>query len=271
MSQYDHGLVVPDPVQETAGAFYFTHWFVDLETNVATPRQWREGKRSVVDGKMDEERKMAIRFNRGQSKNLRNAILDAMPEWLVNKAIAEAKSGVRTKIERYIKDKGMAAMQKYVVDQLARFGVTVEQILAKTMRDKVEGLDVDDIVALSGDLKSIESSSENAATLFPAGRAEPQKMDLKDKLKAQADLMPKRDPGMANSMAVGAQPPKAEAEPKAGKHMAVRVGEEAFTFMVNDGMQEYTVKDDGIALKCNCGVTKGPCPHTKAVEAHQKG
>jgi hypothetical protein len=99
MSQYDHGLVVGDAVQETADAFDFTHWFVDLETNVAVPRQWREGKRSTVDGKMDEERKMQVRFNRGQSKNIRNAILNAMPEWLVNKAIEEAKGGVRAKID----------------------------------------------------------------------------------------------------------------------------------------------------------------------------
>jgi hypothetical protein len=252
MRQYDHGLVVGDPVQETSEAFYFTHWFVDLETNVATPRQWREGKRSVVDGKMDEERKMSIRFNRGQSKNIRNAILDAMPEWLVNKAIAAAKSGVRTKIEKFIENKSLAAAQKYVVDQLARHGVTEAQILAKALRDKVEGLDIDDLVALTGDIQAIESGSENAATLFPAGRVEAPKMDLKDKLKAQVESALK-------------------AEPKAGKHMAVRLGgdDKPFTFLVNDGMQEYTVKDDGVALLCNCGVTKGPCPHTKAVEAFQ--
>jgi hypothetical protein len=55
MRQDGHGLVVGEPVQETAEAFYFTHWFIDLETNIAMPKQWREGKRSVVDGKMDEE------------------------------------------------------------------------------------------------------------------------------------------------------------------------------------------------------------------------
>lgn len=153
MRQYSNGLVVGKPVQETSEAFYFTHWFIDLKTNVASPRQGRESKRSTVDGKMDEERKMAVRFNRGQSKNIRNTILNAMPEWLVNKAIAEAKSGVRAKIEKFIEDKSLAAAQKYVVEQLARVGVTAEQILAKTMRDKTEGLDVDDIVALSGDLE----------------------------------------------------------------------------------------------------------------------
>jgi DNA primase catalytic subunit len=254
MRQYGHGLEVGDLVRGTAEAWYFTHWFVDLETNVATPRQWREGKRSVVDGKMDEERKMQIRYNRGQSKNIRNAILDAMPEWLVNKAIEEAKGGVRTKIEAFIKENSLAAAQEYIVKALARHGITEAQILAKTMRDKVEGLDIDNLVELKDDLRSIESGSESAASLFPAGRAEAPKMDLKDKLKAQVESTPKAEP---------------KAESKAGKHMAVRLGTEAFTFLVNDGMQEYTVKDDTVALKCNCGVTKGPCPHTKAVEAFQ--
>jgi hypothetical protein len=249
MRQDGHGLVVGDPVQETAEAWIFTHWFVDLETNVASARQWREGKRSVVDGKMDEERKMAVRFNRGQSKNIRNTIVNAMPEWLVNKAIAEAKGGVRAKIEKFIESKSLAAAQKYVVDQLARFGVTEAQILAKTMRDKVEGLDIDDIVALSGDLKSIESGSENVATVFPAGSAEPPKMDLKDKLKASVQAMP---------------------TPPAGG-LAVKIGPESepFTYLVHDGQREYVVRDDNVALTCSCGVKKGPCPHTKAVYRFQ--
>jgi hypothetical protein len=259
MRQDGNGLVVAEPVQETAEAWYFTHWFVDLETNVATPRQWREGKRSVVDGKMDEERKMAIRFNRGQSKNIRNVInviLASMPEWLVNKAVEEAKGGVRAKIEKFIASKSLATAQKYVVDQLARFGVTEAQILAKTMRDKVEGLDIDDIVALSGDLKSIESGSESAATLFPSGRAEAPKMDLKDKLKAsvQATAKPEWQAKSGLSVRLGPEP---------------TIGSPELTYLVNDGMKEYVVIDDTVALKCNCGVTKGPCPHTKAVEAFQ--
>jgi hypothetical protein len=260
MSQYDHGLVVPEPVHETSEAFYFTHWFVDLETNIAMARQSREGKRSKVDGNMDEQRKMQIRFNRGQSKNMRNVILNAMPEWLVNKAIEEAKGGARKKIEKFINEKGLAAAQKYVVDQLKRLGVAEEQILAKTMRDKVDGLDLDDIVKLSADLKSIQTGSESAANLFPAGRAEPAKMDLKDKLKSQVQSTPK-----------AASNQKWEA--KSG--LSVRLGPEPtagsqdFTYLVNDGMKEYLVIDDNVALKCNCGVIKGPCAHTEAVNGFQ--
>jgi hypothetical protein len=255
MRQYDHGLVVPEPVHETSEAFYFTHWFVDLETNVAMARQWREGKRSKVDGNMDEERKMQIRFNRGQSKNMRNCILNAMPEWLVNKAIEEAKAGARSKIEKVIKEKGLAAAQKYVVDQLKRLGVTEAQILAKTMRDKVEGLDIDDIVQLSGDLKSIQSGAENAANLFPAGRAEPAKMDLKDKLKSQVQSTPKAEPPAERKVT----------------DITVKPGKQPFTYDTNDGMQEYLTSVDGDQKSCNCGhKPSGACAHVAAVERFVK-
>jgi hypothetical protein len=252
LTNYGNAIVRAEPVQETAEAFYFTHWFVDHETNVASPRQWRESKRSKVDGNMDADRKDAIRFNRGQSKNMRNVILSAMPKWLVNKAIAEAKGGVRAKIEKFIESKSLAAAQKYVVDQLARFGVTAEQILAKTLRDKVEGLDIDDIVALSGDLKSIESGSENAAALFPAGRAETPKMDLKDKLKAQVESAPKAEPNST---------------------ITVKPGKQQFTYFTNDGMREYLTAVDGDDKSCNCGPDgrSGTCKHVAAVEAFIKG
>ena len=106
---YGNATVVPDQVQETPEAWIFMHVFVDHETTVATPRQWRESKLSVVEGTMDKERKNAIRFGRGQSKNIRNVILHSMPKWLVNKAIEQAKQGARDKLERFIKDKGLAA------------------------------------------------------------------------------------------------------------------------------------------------------------------
>jgi hypothetical protein len=263
MRQCGNAVVHAEPAHETSEAFYFTHHFVDLETNVAVARQWREDKRSQVDGKMDEERKMAIRFNRGQSKNMRNVILSAMPEWLVHKAIEEAKGRVRRKIERFVEEKSLAAAQKYVVDQLKRLGVTEAQILAKTMRDKVEGLDVDDIVQLSGDLKSIQHGAENAANLFPAGRAEPAKMDLKDKLKSQA--MAAERP-IAHHAVQSTPKPEPPAERQV-TDITVKPGKQPFTYDTNDGMQEYLTSVDGDQKSCNCGhKPSGACAHVAAVE-----
>jgi hypothetical protein len=120
------------------------------------------------------------------------------------------------------------------------------------MRDKVEGLDIDDIVQLSGDLKSIQSGSENAANIFPSGRAEPVKMDLKDKLKSSVETMQKE---------------KAQAEKK-DTDITVKPGKQPFTYYVNDGMKECLVGIDGNNRSCNCGnVPKGGfCIHIEAAE-----
>src|SRR5919108_155360 len=135
------------------------------------------------------------------------------------------------------------AEQTYVVDQLARAGVSEAQILAKTLRATIGGLDLDDIVALSGDLKSIESGAENAANLFPAGRQEAATMDLKDKLKARVEATAKPTEG--------AKPTAAAA--KASHELKVSLGpnDEPFTWHVKEGLRTYVVKDNGTELQCD--------------------
>jgi hypothetical protein len=253
---YGNATVVPDQVQETPEAWIFMHVFVDHETTVATPRQWRESKLSVVEGTMDKERKNAIRFGRGQSKNIRNVILHSMPKWLVNKAIEHAKQGARDKLERFIKDKGLAAAQLYTVQQLARYGVKEEHILEKMGKAEIKGLDIDDLVKLSADFKSIDSGQVHAATLFPIQESSVKLVDLKDKLKAQV---------------AGQAPPEAtivtsDPEVKSGDGIQVRIGAKPFTWFVNDGVREVLVTYvDGI-YTCNCKPRCTDCAHGTAVQ-----
>jgi hypothetical protein len=253
---YGNATVVPDQVQETPEAWIFTHVFVDHESGVSTPRQWRESKRSVVEGNMDKERKDAIRFGRGQSKNIRNAILHSMPKWLVNKAIEQAKQGARDKLERFIKDKGMAAAQLYTVQQLARYGVTEEHILEKMGKAEIKGLDVDDLVKLSADFKSIDSGQEHAATLFPM-QAEPTKLvDLKEKLKAKV-----AGPATPEATIV-----TSDAELQTGEGIQVRIGAKPFSWFANDGVREYLVSQTNGVYTCNCKPRCTDCAHARATK-----
>jgi hypothetical protein len=253
---YGNATVVPDAVQDTPEAWIFTHVFVDHETGVSTPRQWRESKRSVVEGHMDKERKAAIRFGRGQSKNIRNTILHSMPKWLVNKAIEQAKQGARDKLERFIKDKGLAAAQLYTVQQLARYGVTEAHILEKMGKAEIKGLDVDDLVKLSADFKSIDSGQEHAATLFPM-QAEPTKLvDLKDKLKAKV-----AGPATPEATIV-----TSDAELKTGEGIQVRIGAKPFSWFANDGVREYLVSCTDGVYQCNCKPRCTDCAHVIAVQ-----
>jgi hypothetical protein len=238
--------LVAQPIQETPEAFIFTHYIVDLESGASAPRQWRESKRSVVDGRMDEERKMQIHFNRGQSKNQRNAILNWMPQWLIDKALEEAKKGSRDKLQKFVDAKGIAAAQTLVVGNLARLGVTEAQILEKMGVAEIKGPDLDDLTRLNADYKAIDSGEEHASTLFPLTQEPAVKLDIKDKLKAKLG---------------GAKP---DAEAAAVEAMAVTLGTEPFSWVVSDAGKEYRVVGENGGKLCNCG--KAGCLHVLAVE-----
>lgn len=155
------------PVQETSEAWVFTAAFVDLETGFTCTRQFRQSKTSIVYGKHDKERKTDIRFQIGQSKAIRNAIVNAVPGWLIDKAIEKAKEGVRTKIARYIKENGTAAAASFILSGLAKEGVTEDRVLDKCGVAKSTALDIDNIVQLRGDLTALQLGQETAEVLFP--------------------------------------------------------------------------------------------------------
>jgi hypothetical protein len=248
---YGNLTIIAEPVQESAEAWIFTHYIVDLESGTSAPRQWRESKRSKVDGNLDPERKDAIRFSRGQSKNIRNVILNKMPRWLIEKAIEEAKRGVRGRLEQYIKNNGLAAAQQYILQQLKRYGVTEEMVLEKMGRADVKGLDIDDLIQLSADFRAIDSGQEHVATLFPMKESTP-KIDLKDKLRSslskvqEADIIEKRD-----------------TEAEMVNSLSVSLGKAPYTWLVSDGLREYLVEGDD-NKRCSCKA-KNPCLHILAV------
>jgi hypothetical protein len=97
------------PVHETAEGWYFTHHFVDLESMTSKTRQYFQSKREDVGMRVDSFRANQIRFNKGQSKAIRNCIIHAMPRDRVLQAIAAAKRGVSAKLEAFIKSKGLPA------------------------------------------------------------------------------------------------------------------------------------------------------------------
>lgn len=176
------------PVQETQDAWIFQAIFIDLETGYTSPRQYRQDKRSVVHGKHDEARKVDIRFQIGQSKAIRNAILNALPAGLFDRAMETAKDGARQKLMTYIarvdkeKGKGTGLVQAVdtVVSALANSGVKETAILMKLGIAERRGIDVDRLLVLRGDLAAIDNGEARPDELFP-----PPKTDqLADKLEA---------------------------------------------------------------------------------------
>lgn len=163
---YGNAAVDMLPVQDTDEAWIMTAVFVDLETGFTLTRQFRQSKKSVVHGKHDNERKDDIRFQIGQSKAVRNVVLNAVPEFMVQAAIQAAKSGVRSKIEKFIADKGIAAAVDLVRNGLAKHGVQDVHILDKCQVADIKGITVDHIVMLRGDLYALDNGQDYATTLF---------------------------------------------------------------------------------------------------------
>jgi len=154
------------PVQETATAHIFTAAWIDLETGGTIMRQFRQAKNWTVYGKHDEARKEDIRFQIGQSKAARNVILNAIPEWLIDKMIDQAKEGVREKLDQYIKKNGIESARQLIVKELAKHGITLERIEVRT-GVKYGGWDTEILVTLKGDVKALRDGAESALTLFP--------------------------------------------------------------------------------------------------------
>lgn len=161
------------PIIETAKAYIMEAAFIDLETGYTYPRQFRQSKAWTVYGKMDKERKEDVRFQIGQSKAQRNAILKALPRWLIDKMIEKAKEGVRAKLEAYIKNNSIESARKLSLDALVKHGVSLERIEDKYSK-KYGGWDVDLLIVLKGDIRALSDGAESADALYPVEQEEPE-------------------------------------------------------------------------------------------------
>lgn len=187
---YTNASIEARPVDETPDAFVFTHVFVDVENGTEIPRQFRQSKKWTVFGKMDEERKMDVRFQIGQSKNIRNVILHAIPAVMINKAMDAAKKGVRKKILEFIaqhdeKNPGsglIKAREMVLSPLLSKWGVNAERVCQKFGVAESKAIGVDEIIIIRGDIEAITNGEAKADELYPHA-PNPTTTDLKDKIK----------------------------------------------------------------------------------------
>lgn len=155
------------PVQETHDAWIFTASFVDLETGFTMSRQFRQSKRWQVHGRFDQDRKDDIRFQIGQSKALRNVILNCIPEYVTRAAVDAAKGNLRQKIEDSINRSGRDAVIAKMLQSLLRIGVDEKRLLENFGYAKTLALTVDDLVVVRSNLDAIEEGSANVDECFP--------------------------------------------------------------------------------------------------------
>lgn len=186
-------------MQDVGGYYLFTGIFVDLETGFTCPRLFRQRKGQNT-GMKDTERQEDIVFQIGQSKAIRNAVVRAMPEWLVAKAIETAKDAELGKI----KPENMHLARTRAISFFEPYGVTTERMESNIGRP-VDQWTPQDIVNLRGMATAVKEGRVSADELFPA--AEPEKKikpdDPKPELKKERKHAEKTTPAAPVPVAEG--------------------------------------------------------------------
>lgn len=152
-------------LQENDVAFYITPRFIDLQTGSQSERVFRQRK-SQVAGKYDPDRKLDMALQIGQSKAIRNVVVNAVPRWLVSEAVQKAKDAV-------VKGLDPSKLDEYrniIISEFAKLKVSKDQLIEKVGRP-VSEWGTRDIANFKGDLRAIRGGEAAATELFPPADA----------------------------------------------------------------------------------------------------
>jgi len=147
--------------EETATHFKFKACFIDLESGFTLPRLFRQRKGQSLGNKMDQGRQEDVIYQLAQSKAQRNAIVKAMPEWLKEQAMAEAKAAEQRKVQT----QNIQPVIQKILDFFAQYGIPKETIEANRTRP-VESWTPEDIVHLRGMATAIKENRISPAEIF---------------------------------------------------------------------------------------------------------
>lgn len=152
-------------VEEHQNATIFYGAFIDLETgfNIVRPFRQNNAQAKKKDGRniYTDERGLDVKFQIGASKGIRNAVLNGVPKWLVNKVMVKAKENVVEKIKKM----GVVAARDMVIKKLSNLSIPLERV--EKVYQKTASWDIEKLVMLSGAIRSIEDGFESIETIFP--------------------------------------------------------------------------------------------------------
>jgi len=164
---YGNCVIDQQPVIETPTSYVFGATFVDLETGFTLTRQFRQSKTWTVYGKMDEERKADIRFQIGQSKAIRNVVLNCIPSGLIERALKRAKSGALQRIEKKIEERTLAGAAEDALLALQKCGVSEKLVLSRFGIASAKAINKENLVIIAGDIRAIQGGQAYAEELYP--------------------------------------------------------------------------------------------------------
>lgn len=153
---------------ETPTHYMLKGVFIDLETGFTCPRLFRQRKKQNISGKMDADRQEDMVFQIGQSKAIRNAIVKAMPAWLIDKAIETAMEAEVASI----KPENLPLARSKVISFFSQYGVTADEIAAERNRQPDQWT-AKDIVELRATATAIKEGRVTAQEIFKTKPEEP--------------------------------------------------------------------------------------------------
>lgn len=156
-------------VDESADYWLFEATFVDLERGFEGARLFRQRKRGIA-GEYDAERALDMVFQIGQSKAIRNAIVQSMPAWLRNRAIEASRNAAAGKY------KDVAVHIPAVVKYAAGLGVSEPQLVERIGKPLLAWTPYD-IVYIRSVFKTIADKQSSVLEEFPPIEASPPAAD----------------------------------------------------------------------------------------------
>jgi hypothetical protein len=151
-----------------------THWilrglFYDFELGSTTSRLYRQRKPKAGKGKMDRDRQEDIDFQIGQSKAIRNSVVNAMPAGIVKRAMEAARGNIKKEAADELKQKGgrQKAMTRLKA-AFAKWEISIE-MLEKKVGKPSKKWDADDLTALRELYQALDDGQTSAENEFETG------------------------------------------------------------------------------------------------------
>lgn len=157
-------------VEESGFAYIFVASFVDLETGFNLSRAFRQNKQQPKNKKGEDiysgDRGQDVVFQIGQSKAIRNVVLNAMPSWLASKVMTTAKENVVEKIKKM----GPEKAKDMITRKAESLGIPLQKIEGVWGKQGVWS--IEGIVQISSALRAIEDGFETADSIFRSARSD---------------------------------------------------------------------------------------------------
>ena len=180
---------------ETPTHYMMKGYLIDLESGFTCPRLFRQRKSQSMGEKMDKDRQEDIVFQIGQSKAIRNAIVRAMPRWLMDRAIEAAKDAEI----KNIKEEGPVVAQAKVLGFFKEYGISQERI-EKQLKKVADDWSAYDIADLRANAIALKEGRIRADELFPGEeeKAETKEPEKKEATKEKKEKSPWKGLGDKN-------------------------------------------------------------------------